>query len=167
MPLQAPTNPPISSIAELISARTDELGVPPDTVPVDSATPVVVWAGAELEVLELAVVEWELELVVGGVEVVVVEEGCQVVVGDGSKLVTAIFTLVVGGGGGGGGEGDGDGDGDGEEPPESNSHEPVRTPTEISAKNSKRPCEKSRPSSGQPGHCCRDNIWHGGRETRE
>lgn len=113
----------------------------------------VVRVGAKLEVLDLTAAELRLEeLVVEGAEVVV-GGGCDVVVGDGMKVVKGITTLVAG-------IGEGDGEGEGEEPPDPKSHEPVRTPTETSAKNSKRPCEKSRPSVGHPGHYCCGNIWY-------
>jgi hypothetical protein len=136
------------------------LAVPPGTAPAVSATaPLFVWVGTKLEALGLTVVEFQLEeLVVWGAEVVVAGGGWEVVVGDGSQVVTGIYTLVGGGGGGGGGGGEGEGDGEGEEPPELKFHVPVRTPSEISPKNSKRPCEKSRPVSGQPGHFCCGNI---------
>lgn len=89
-------------------------------------------------------------MVVDGAEVAVDGGGCEVV-GDGSQLVAGISRLIVGVDGGGGGAGEGEGDGAGL--PEPKFQVPYKTPTEISAKNSKRPCEKSRPSSGQPGHC--------------
>lgn len=54
---------------------------------------------------------------------------------------------VVGVGGGGGVE-----EGLGGDPPEPKFHVPVKTPAETSAKNSKRPSDKSRPPKGQPGH---------------
>lgn len=94
-----------------MSERTDELAAPPGVAD-SAATLVVVWVGTRLEVVELTVEKLELEeLVVDEVEVVVVVVGggCQVlVVGDGSEVVTGIFTLVV----------DGEGEGEGEEPPE-------------------------------------------------
>ena len=93
---------------------------------------------------------------------VVVGGGLEVVVGDGSQVVTGTYTLVGGGGGGGGAE---EGEGEGAEPPESKSHVPVRTPSERSPKNSKRPSEKSRPAYGQPGHYCCGNIQYIERET--
>lgn len=123
------------------------MAAPPETTPAVTATALVaVWEGTRLE---LTVVELELkELVV----VVVVEGGCEVVVGDGSQVVRGIATLI------GDGEGEGEGAGAGAAPPEPKSHEPVRTPSPMSPKNWKRPCEKSRPPYGQPGHCCSSNL---------
>lgn len=54
------------------------------------------------------------------------------------------------GGGGGGGDGEGEGEGDGAA--SKNFQSPLRTPTELGAKNSKRPSVKSRPPNGHAGH---------------
>lgn len=146
--LQDSSNRPAYTSEAFMSKRTEEL--PPGTAPTLTVTLVLGWVGAEPEALALTEMELELEEVVVG-EGEEVDVGCCEVVGGGGGGVYWGSVEVVGGGGGGG-----EVEGEEEEPPAS--HEPYRTPTERSAKNSKRPCEKSRPPGGQPGHCCGDDI---------
>jgi len=148
-------NDPRYTTAKFTSTRMESAETTPA---VSTAVSVVVGVGTKLEVLELVelevlevevVVEEVVVLVGGGVEVVVGDGGgCQVVVGDGGgcQVVVGGSQVVVGGGGGcqvvvGAGAGS-----------EPKFQVPYKTPAERSAKYWKRPCEKSRPPYGHPGH---------------
>jgi hypothetical protein len=150
-------NEPRYTTAKSTSTRT-EPEISTETPPAASPTmPAAEEVGTKLGRLEPLEVEVVVEEVVEVVEVVVVVGGaavvvggCQVVVGDGGgcQVVVGGCQVVVGGGGGcevvvGAGAGS---------DPEPKFQVPVRTPAEMSAKNSKSPCEKSRPLYGHPGH---------------